>query len=51
MKCIPALKEYVEGLERLELAAAGPTVVEMLETVGIPPALVAAVVRSDTLVW
>ncbi|MGA9351849.1 MAG: MoaD/ThiS family protein [Anaerolineae bacterium] len=43
------LKEYTGGQDRLELAA-GPTVAEMLEEVGIPPALVAAVVRGDDLV-
>jgi len=43
------LKEYAGGQDRLELAA-GPTVAEMLEAVGIPPALVAAVVRGDDLV-
>ena len=43
------LKEYTGGHDRLELAA-GPTVAEMLEEVGIPPALVAAVVRGDDLV-
>ncbi len=43
------LKEYAGGQDRLELAA-GPTVAEMLETVGIPPALVAAVVRDTEIV-
>ncbi|MBC8248625.1 MAG: MoaD/ThiS family protein [Anaerolineales bacterium] len=43
------LKEYAGGRDRLELAA-GPTVAEMLETVGIPPALVAGVVRDGELV-
>lgn len=43
------LKEYASGQERLELAA-GPTVEEMLETVGIPPKLVAGVVRDGDLV-
>jgi sulfur carrier protein ThiS len=43
------LKEYTGGQERLELAA-GPTVAEMLEAVGIPPALVAGVVRDSELV-
>ncbi len=37
------------GQDRLELAA-GSTVVEMLEVVGIPPALVAGVVREGELV-
>lgn len=46
---VGALKEYTGGQDRLELAA-GPTVAEMLGVVGIPPALVAAVVRGDTLV-
>jgi len=43
------LKEYTGGHDRLQLAA-GPTVSEMLETAGIPPALVAAAVRGDELV-
>lgn len=43
------LKEYVGGQGRLELAA-GPTVREMLEMVGIPPALVAGVLCNDLLV-
>lgn len=43
------LKEYTGGQVRLELAA-GPTVEEMLEAVGIPPKLVAGVVREDDLV-
>ena len=43
------LKEYTGGQDRLELAA-GPTVTEMLEAVGIPPALVAGVVRDGELV-
>jgi sulfur carrier protein ThiS len=43
------LKEYAGGQERLQLAA-GPTVAEMLETAGIPPQLVAGVVRDGDLV-
>lgn len=43
------LKEYTGGRDRLELAA-GATVREMLEAVGIPPALVAAVTREGQLV-
>lgn len=43
------LKEYTGGQERLELAA-GPTVTEMLEAVGIPPAMVAGAVRDGELV-
>ena len=43
------LKEYTGGQGRMELAA-GPTVREMLEEVGIPPELVAAVVREGRLV-
>lgn len=48
---VPAgfLKEYTGGRQRLELAT-GPTVAEMLEAVGIPPALVAGVVRDGELV-
>jgi len=48
---IPAgvLKGYTGGQDRLELAA-GLTVTEMLEAVGIPPALVAGVVRDGDLV-
>ena len=46
---IGMLKEYVGGQERLHLAA-GPTVEEMLEAVGIPPELVAGVIRDDDLV-
>ncbi len=42
------LKEYTGGQGRLELAA-GPTVREMLEGIGIPPALVAAVVHQGRL--
>lgn len=43
------LKEYTGGRGRLELAA-GATVREMLEAVGIPPELVAAVTREGRLV-
>ncbi len=43
------LKEYAGGRQRLELAT-GPTVAEMLKAVGIPPALVAGVVRDGELV-
>ncbi len=43
------LKEYTGGQDRLDLAA-GPTVAEMLEAVGIPPALVAGVSRDGVLV-
>lgn len=43
------LKDYVGGQGRLELAA-GLTVREMLEMVGIPPALVAGVLCNDVLV-
>jgi sulfur carrier protein ThiS len=43
------LKEYTAGQDRLELAA-GLTVAEMLEMVGIPPALVAVVMRDGELV-
>lgn len=46
---VGALKEYTGGQGRLELAA-GSTVAEMLEAVGIPPALVAGVVRDGELV-
>lgn len=43
------LREYTGGQERLELAA-GSTVAEMLEMVGIPPSLVAGVIRDGELV-
>lgn len=43
------LKEYTGGQARLELAT-GATVREMLEAVGIPPALVAAVTREGRIV-
>ncbi|NIV30984.1 MAG: thiamine biosynthesis protein ThiS [Anaerolineae bacterium] len=43
------LKEYTGGQDRLELVA-GPTVTEMLEAAGIPPAVVAGVVRDGELV-
>ncbi len=43
------LREYTGGQERLEVPA-GPTVSEMLETVGIPAALVAAVLKADEIV-
>lgn len=43
------LKEFVGGREWLELDA-GPSVAEMLVSVGIPPAVVAAVLREDELV-
>ncbi len=43
------MKEYPGGQDRPVLAA-GPTVAEMLELVGIPPALVAGVVRDGELV-
>ena len=43
------LREYTSGQDRLELAA-GSTVTEMLEAVGIPPAVVAGVVRDGELV-
>jgi sulfur carrier protein ThiS len=46
---IGMLKEYAGGQERLELAA-GPTVTQMLEVVGIPPELVAGVIRDGDLV-
>lgn len=46
---IGMLKEYASGQERLHLAA-GPTVAEMLEAVGIPPELVAGVIRDGDLV-
>ncbi len=42
-------KQYAGVHDRLELAA-GPTVAEMLQAAGIPMALVAAVVRGNTLV-
>lgn len=45
---VGALKEYAGGRDRVEMAA-GPTVAEMLDAVGIPPALVAAVVRGHDL--
>jgi len=43
------LKGYTGGQDRLELAA-GPTVAEMLEAAGIPPELVAGVMRDGELV-
>jgi sulfur carrier protein ThiS len=43
------LKKYAGGQERVEMAA-GPTVAEMLEEVGIPPELVAGVIRDGKLV-
>ncbi|MGD2177157.1 MAG: MoaD/ThiS family protein [Anaerolineae bacterium] len=46
---IGMLKEYAGGQERLDLAA-GPNVAEMLEAVGIPPELVAGVIRDGELV-
>jgi len=46
---VGALKEYTGGRDRLELAA-GPTVAEMLNAVGIPSALVAAVVQGTEIV-
>ena len=45
---IGMLKEYTGGQDRLDLVA-GPTVTEMLEAVGIPPALVAGVSREGVL--
>lgn len=46
---IGMLKEYAGGEERLHLAP-GPSVEEMLEMVGIPPNLVAGVIRDGDLV-
>ncbi len=46
---IGILKSYVDGQAEVSLSA-GPTVTEMLETVGIPPQLVAGVVRDEELV-
>jgi sulfur carrier protein ThiS len=43
------LREYTGGLQELEVAA-GPTVKEMLGTLGIRPELVAAVMRNRELV-
>lgn len=43
------LKEYIGGRSRLELAP-GSTVREMLEEIGVPPELVAVVVREGRLV-
>ncbi len=43
------LKEYTGGRERLTVAA-GPAVAEMLETAGIPAALVAAVLKGGEIV-
>lgn len=43
------LKEYTGRQDRLEVQA-GPTVAEMLETAGIPAALVAAVLKGNEIV-
>lgn len=44
------LKDYAGGQERVELPAEGKTVREILEALGIPSELVAAVLIHDILV-
>lgn len=48
LRLLAFLKDYAGGQEQVEVPAGG-TVAELLERVGIPPALVAAVTRGQDL--
>jgi len=48
LRPVALLKNYVGGQEQVELPVGG-TVAELLESVGIPPALVAVVTRGKDL--